>query len=152
MTKSEFRTAKSTIQAGLIVSELKQVGHPNLGPINVLFLANIPETALTALIGKAKTVTYIRTETFGTEAIKANYCFIILFGTAQAFIGKDGNTRKVVCQVQETRAGYGEMAVLSDVLLSDSVVILDKALFAVVPKRDVKNWVMNSPEIKSTLL
>lgn len=94
MTKAGIGTAISTEQAGLFVNDLKQLGHPDLGPINVLFLANIPKTALTALIGRAKTVTYIRAGTFDPEVKKVNDCFIVLFGTAQAFIRKLGTLGK----------------------------------------------------------
>jgi hypothetical protein len=80
-----------------------------------------------------------------------DYC-IIFFGRAQASIGPDRNAREVTIEVKDTRTGNGEIAVLSNDLLSDSVVTLEKALFALISQGVFKNWLLNSPGMESSQL
>ena len=120
-------------------------------PKNILFLSNVPDSALSTLIGTAKTLTYIRAGSLGPEIKKATDCYIIFFGKAQALIGSGGNTREVMIDIRDSGTGNGEIAVLSNDLLLDSVVTLERVLFAVVSQVDFRAWQLESPEMKSAL-
>ncbi len=119
---------------------------------SVPFLSNIPENALTHLMGKAKTVRYLRKEVLGFEGNKANTVFIIFSGEVKIVCGDDWNHKEVSFQIQEPRSGFGKIALLTDEIRDLSVITVAKTVFAVILKSDFKNWLMNYPELKFVYL
>jgi len=116
------------------------------------FLSNIPKKALADLMGKAKTIRYIRKEVLALEGNKANALLIIFSGKAWVFSVNDEKSREVKFQVQEPSPCYGEIALLTYELRSVSVVTLERTVFAVISKRDFKIWLMNCPDVKFAFL
>lgn len=103
-------------------------------------------------MGAAKTVTYLGAGSLGPGVKKATDYYIIFFGMAQASIGSDGNAREVMVDVREARSGNGEISVFSNAILSESIVSLERTLFAVVSQGDLRGWLLKSPGIKSSQL
>ena len=109
---------------------------------NIAFLSNIPESAMIALMGATKTVTFLKAGRMASEIQKVADCYIIFFGVATVLFGSDQSAREFMIEVRDTRTGDGEIAVLNNDLLLGSHVTLEKVLFAVISLRDFRNWLL----------
>jgi CRP-like cAMP-binding protein len=119
---------------------------------NIPFLSNISEIGLTALMGKAKTVRYLRKAVLGSEGYKVNAILVIFSGEVRVVSGDDWEYKEVTFRIHEPQSGFGRIALLTDEMSSASVVTLEKTVFAAILKHDFKNWLMNCPGVKFSLL
>lgn len=125
---------------------------PRFQAKDIPFLSNIPEIALTQLMGKAKTVRYLRKEVLAKEGYKANTVFIIFSGNVWLVCTDVWNQKEVAFQIQERQSGFGKIALLPDEMWEESVVTLEKTVFAFILKSDFKNWLMKYPRLKFVTL
>jgi CRP/FNR family transcriptional regulator, cyclic AMP receptor protein len=121
---------------------------PEFQAKNIPFLSNIPETALIQLMGKAKTLTYVRKEVLATEGYKANTVLIIFSGNVRIVCTDVWNQKEVTFQILEPQSGFGKIALLPDGIRETAEVALEKTVFAVILKSDFKNWLMKYPGLK----
>jgi signal-transduction protein with cAMP-binding, CBS, and nucleotidyltransferase domain len=121
---------------------------PEFQAKNTPFLSNIPEIALTQLMGKAKTLTYVRKEVLDTEGYKANTVLIIFSGNVRIKCTDVWNQKEVTFQIQEPQSGFGKIALLPDELRENADVAVEKTVFAVILKSDFKNWLVKYPGLK----
>jgi hypothetical protein len=125
---------------------------PEFQATNIPFLANVPETAMTKLMGKAKTLRFLRKEIFESEGSRADMVSVIFSGDVQIVCGDEWKYKEINFQIPETRAGSGRIALLTDEMRSVSVINLEKVLFAVISKWDFKEWLSRYPELKFVFL
>jgi CRP-like cAMP-binding protein len=120
---------------------------PDFQKNNVPIVSNIPEIGLTSLMGKAKTVRYIRKDVLGLETNKPNTVLVIFSGEVRVISDDDRKHKEATFHVPESQSGFGKIALLTEELRSASNIILEKSVFAVILKRDFKNWLMNYPKL-----
>jgi CRP-like cAMP-binding protein len=114
---------------------------------SIQLVSNIPENGLSGLMGKAKTLRYLRKDALGKENNKAYTLWVIFSGEVQV-LDKDGERKAFT--VQESCAGIGAVAIVTDESRKACVVTLEKAVFAAISKPDFKNWLADYPGVKVT--
>ena len=115
---------------------------------DIPFLSNIPEIALTQLIGKAKTLTYVSKQVLAKEGYKANTVLIIFSGHVRIKCSDVWNHKEVIFQIKERRSGFGKIALLTDELRETADIAVEKTVFAIILKSDFENWLMKYPDLK----
>ncbi len=125
---------------------------PNFRANTIQILSNVPETGLSNLMGKAKTVRYLKKEVLGLESNKANSILVIFSGEVRVVSGDNEKHKEVTFHVQDSQSGFGKIALLTEGIRASSIVTLENAVFAVILKRDFKNWLAIYPDLKSVLL
>ena len=129
-----------------------QARFPDFRENNIPYLSNIPEAAIANLMGRTKTLRYLRKATIDSEFNKPDTFVIIFSGNASVLSFYDATCKATMIQVQEPKSGLGKIALITDELISVSAVTLERTVFAVILKNDFIDWLMNYPEAEFTLL
>jgi CRP/FNR family transcriptional regulator, cyclic AMP receptor protein len=129
-----------------------QARFPDFREKNIPYLSNIPEEAIANLMGRTKTLRYLRKATINSEFNKPDTFVIIFSGNATVLSLYDVTCKGTMIQVQEPKSGLGKIALFTDELISVSAVTLEKTVFAVILKNDFIDWLMNYPQAEFTLL
>jgi CRP/FNR family transcriptional regulator, cyclic AMP receptor protein len=103
------------------------------------------------LMGKAKTIRFTRKTVVDSEA-NTNALLIIFYGNLSVRRVDAEFSNEVTIQIEEFRAGFGEIALLTDELRSAAVITLQKTLFGVIRKNDFNAWLMNYLDAKFAFL
>jgi CRP/FNR family transcriptional regulator, cyclic AMP receptor protein len=124
---------------------------PDFKGKNVPFFSNIPVNGVTQLMGKAKTITYVRRSTLDSS-VYTDCLFIIFYGKVQVKRVDTESSNEVTIQIEEPNTSFGEIALLTDELRAITVITLQRTLFAVIRKNDFNTWLVNYIGVKSAFL
>jgi hypothetical protein len=121
---------------------------PDFQANTIQIVSNIPEIGLTSLMGKAKIVHYFRKDIVGLEITRTNSNLVVFSGEVKVVCGDDRKHKEAKFHVQESQFGIGKIALLPEEMWATSIITLEKAVFAVILKRDFKNWMVDYPNLK----
>jgi CRP/FNR family cyclic AMP-dependent transcriptional regulator len=124
---------------------LNEKNIPDLHAKNDPFLSYVSDEASAALMGKAKTITYPKQTLIISEGDETSSFFIILSGKVRVF-SVDNKCREFTLNFQGPGTCFGEIALLTDVQGSVSIVSIEKTVCAAIKKRDFINWLANYPD------
>ena len=126
-------------------------GLPDFKGKNVPFFSNIPVKGLADLMSKAKTVRYTRKEVL-RPSVKPDSLFIVFYGNVRVQRCDTENSNEVTVQIEEPRACFGEIALLTNELRGATVITLQSTLFATIQKKEFNVWLMNYLDVKFAFL
>lgn len=129
----------------------KEFDLPDFKGKNIPFLSNIPENGLADLMGKAKTIRYVRGEVMASDC-NTDSLFIIFLGKVKVGVGDAEKSQEVIFQIKDPSTCFGEIALLTDELRSVSTITIKNTVFAVILKKDFNNWLMNYLDVKFAFL
>jgi CRP-like cAMP-binding protein len=124
---------------------------PDFKGKNVPFFSNIPVNGVTQLMGKAKTISYVRRSVL--DCVFNTDCLLIIFYGKVIVKRVDAeSSNDVTIQIEEPNISFGEIALLTDELRAITVITLQRTLFAVIRKNDFNTWLVNYIGVKSAFL
>ncbi len=115
------------------------------------FFEIISDVALSALTGKAKTISYPKHASIISADNEVDAFYIILSGKVRVFVS-DATGKELTLYFQEPGTYFGEVALLSHQTLSKSIKTVQKTVCAVISKDDFLIWLLNYPEVAFILL
>ena len=124
---------------------------PDFKGKNVPFFSNIPEKGLAELIGKVKIIRYVRRAVLDPAADN-DYLLVIFYGNMRVRRCDTENNNEVTVQIEEPRACFGEIALLTNELRGATVITLQSTLFATIRKKEFNVWLMNYLDVKFAFL
>jgi hypothetical protein len=101
----------------------KQSERPKLKDRNVSVLSNITEAGLSDLMRKSKAVRYVKCETI-SSSINTNSLYLIFLGKVCVSRADAEKDKEISFQIHESTTSFGELAVLTDELISISSINL----------------------------
>lgn len=124
---------------------------PDFKGKNIPYFSNIPEKGLADLIGKVKTIRYVRRVVL-EPAANTDSLSVIFYGNVRVRRCDTEYSNEVTVQIEEPRACFGEIALLTDELRGATVITLQSTLFANIRKKDFNVWLMNYLDVKFAFL
>ena len=67
---------------------------------------------------------------------------VIFSGEVRVVSSDNEKHKEATFHVQESQSGFGKIALLSEEIRVSSIITLERAVFAVILKRDFKNWIV----------
>ncbi len=123
---------------------------PDFKGKNIPFLSNIPESGLADLMGKAKTIRYVRGGVIDSEG-NTESLLVVFLGKVRVARG-DAYGQEAMFQIKESNTCFGEIALLTDELRSVSTVTIENTVFAAISKKDFNIWLMDYLDVKFAFL
>jgi hypothetical protein len=88
--------------------------YPDFRAKTIPYLSNVPEKAIADLMGKTKTIRYIRKQPIDSECAKPDSLVIVFSGNAKVISLYDGSCKGAMIRVEEPQSDFGNIALITD--------------------------------------